>query len=291
MMYGTDNPTAYANTGTEDTVANITLDDVKAFYAAHYSPKIASVIAVSDLNEAAMKKALAPLADWTGGEVPAAEINPFPELAGGTLFFVDKPNAAQSEIRIGKRALPYDATGDHYKSNVMNFPLGGAFNSRINLNLREDKGYTYGARSSFNGDTNGGWYRASAGVRADATAASIVEFVNEIQDYYTNGVTQEEIAFTQSAIGQSDARAYETPRQKLDFLSRMATYGLKADYVDAQADILAKMTKADFDAIAKEHLNLDDMIVIVIGDKAAVYDDVAALGYKMVEIDADGNPK
>ena len=291
MMYGTDNPTAYANTGTEDTVANITLDDVKAFYAAHYSPKIASVIAVSDLNEAAMKKALAPLADWTGGEVPAAEINPFPELAGGTLFFVDKPNAAQSEIRIGKRALPYDATGDHYKSNVMNFPLGGAFNSRINLNLREDKGYTYGARSSFNGDTNGGWYRASAGVRADATAASIVEFVNEIQDYYTNGVTQEEIAFTQSAIGQSDARAYETPRQKLDFLSRMATYGLKADYVDAQADILAKMTKADFDAIAKEHLNLDDMIMIVIGDKAAVYDEVAALGYKMVEIDADGNPK
>ena len=291
MMYGTDNPTAYANTGTEETVENITLDDVKAFYAEHYSPKIASVIAVSDLGKGAMKKALAPLADWTGGNVAGADTKAFPELAGGTIFFVDKPNAAQSEIRIGKRALPYDATGDYYKSNVMNYPLGGAFNSRINLNLRENKGYTYGARSFFNGNENGGWYRAGAGVRADATAASIVEFVNEIEGYYANGVSEEEIAFTQSSLGQSDARAYETPRQKLGFLSRMATYGLKPNHVDEQAAILAKMTKTDFDALAKQHLSLDDMIMVVIGDKAKVYDEVAALGYKMVEIDADGNPK
>ena len=291
IMYGTDNPTAYANTGTEDSVANITLEDVKAFYAAHYSPKIASVIAVSDLGEGAMKKALAPLSDWTGGDVPTAEVKPFPELATGTLYFVDKPGAAQSEIRIGKRALPYDATGEYFKSTVMNYPLGGAFNSRINLNLREDKGYTYGARSFFNGNENGGWYRAGAGVRADATAASIVEFVNELKTYRADGVTEEEVAFTQSSLGQSDARAYETPRQKLGFLSRMATYGLKADHVDTQADILAGMTKADFDALAKTHLNLDDMIMVVIGDKAAVYDDVAALGFNMLEIDADGKPK
>ncbi len=291
MMYGSDNPTAYADSGTEETVAAITLDDVKAFYASHYSPKIASIIAVSDLNEIAMKKALAPLADWEGGDVPSAAMKPYPQLETGTLYFVDKPDAAQSEIRIGKRALPYDATGEYYKANVMNYPLGGAFNSRINLNLREDKGYTYGARSFFNGDENGGWYRAGAGVRADATAASIVEFVNEIKGYHEDGATAEEIAFTQSSLGQSDARAYETPRQKLGFLSRMATYGLKADHVDEQADILAKMTKADFDTLAKTHLDLNDMIMVVVGDKAKVYDEVAALGYKMVEIDADGNLK
>ena len=291
MMYGTDNPTAYANSGTESSVANVTLDDVKAFYADHYSPKIASVIAVSDLNEAAMKKALSPLSDWAGSDVVSAEMKAFPDLAKGTLFFVDKPNAAQSEIRIGKRALPYDATGEYYKSNVMNYPLGGAFNSRINLNLREDKGYSYGARSFFNGNENGGWYRAGAAVRADATAASIVEFVNEIKSYHADGATAEEIAFTQASLGQSDARAYETPRQKLGFLSRMATYGLKASHVDEQADVLAKMTKTDFDALAKTHLDLDDMIMVVVGDKAKVYDEVAALGYKMVEVDADGNPK
>ena len=290
MMYGADNPTAYANTGTEASVANITLDDVKAFYTDHYSPQIASIVAVSDLNEAAMKKALIPLAEWEGGEVSAATMKPFPELAAGTLYFVDKPDAAQSEIRIGKRALPYDATGNYYKSTVMNYPLGGAFNSRINLNLREDKGYTYGARSFFSGNESGGWYRAGAGVRADATAASITEFINEIEGYYANGATEEEVAFTQSSLGQSDARAYETPRQKLGFLSRMSTYGLKPDFVDEQADILAGMTKADFDTLAKANLNLDEMIMIVVGDKAKVYDEVAALGYKMVEIDADGNP-
>ena len=291
MMYGTDNPTAYPGSGTEESVANITLDDVKAFYADHYSPQIASIVAVSDLNEVAMKKALAPLEDWEGGDVPAATMKPFPELEAGTLYFVDKPDAAQSEIRIGKRALPYDATGDYYKSTVMNYPLGGAFNSRINLNLREDKGYTYGARSFFSGNESGGWYRAGAGVRADATAASITEFVNEIEGYFADGATEEEVAFTQSSLGQSDARAYETPRQKLGFLSRMATYGLKADHVDEQADILANMTKADFDALAKSNLNLDEMIMIVVGDKAKVYDEVAALGFDMVEIDADGNPK
>ena len=291
MMYGTDNPTAYPGSGTEESVANISLDDVKAFYADHYSPQIASIVAVSDLNEAAMKKALAPLADWEGGDVPAATMKPFPELEAGTLYFVDKPDAAQSEIRIGKRALPYDATGDYYKSTVMNYPLGGAFNSRINLNLREDKGYTYGARSFFSGNESGGWYRAGAGVRADATAASITEFVNEIEGYFADGATEEEVAFTQSSLGQSDARAYETPRQKLGFLSRMATYGLKADHVDEQADILANMTKSDFDALAKSNLNLDEMIMIVVGDKAKVYDEVAALGFNMVEIDADGNPK
>ena len=80
MMYGSDNPTAFASTGTEDTVEAITLDDVKAFYAEHYSPKIADIVAVSDLNEAAMKKALAPLSAWTGDDVPVSEMKPFPEL-------------------------------------------------------------------------------------------------------------------------------------------------------------------------------------------------------------------
>jgi len=290
LMYGTDNPTAFANTGTEETVENITLDDVKTFYANHYSPKIASIIAVSDLNESAMKKALAPLSDWAGDDVATATRKAYPELSGGTIYFVDKPDAAQSEIRIGKRALPYDATGDYYKANVMNYPLGGAFNSRINLNLREDKGYSYGARSFFNGNENGGWYRAGAAVRADSTAASITEFVNEVQGFYENGATEEELAFTKSSLGQSDARAYETPRQKMGFLSRMATYNLKASHVDEQNDILSKMTVEDFNKMAKQHLNLDDMIMVVVGDKAKYYDEVAALGFDMVVVDADGNP-
>jgi len=289
MMYGQDNPTAFASSGTEDTVANITLDDVKAFYTTHYSPQIADIIAVSDLDMAAMKKALAPISTWSGGDVPTAGLNPFPQLETGTLYFVDKPGAAQSEIRIGKRAMPYDATGEYYKSGLMNYVLGGAFNSRINLNLREDKGYTYGARSFFSGDEKAGWYRASAGVRADATAASIVEFVKEISEYQADGITSDELTFTKSAIGQRDARAYETPGQKLGFLSRMATYDLNPSFIDTQNDILANMTKAEIDALADKHLKLEEMIMVVVGDKAKVMKEVSDLGYKVVEIDADGN--
>ena len=290
VMYGTNNNFAFSNAGTEETAQNITIEDVKAFYDTHYSPKIASIIAVSDLGESALTKALAPLKDWEGGDVPAVKANPFPELDAKTIYFVDQPGAPQSEIRIGKRALPFDATGEYYKSGIMNFMLGGAFNSRINLNLREDKGYTYGARSFFSGDETRGWYRAGAGVRADSTAASIKEFVSEISKYHSQGVTPEELEFTKSAMGQRDARAYETPGQKLGFLGRMMTYDLKPSFVDDQADILQGMSKADVDALASKHLNLDDMIMVVVGDKAKYMDEVKALGYPVVEIDADGNP-
>lgn len=290
LMYGRDNPTAYASSGTEETVEAITLADVKQFYAKYYSPKISSVVAVSDLNQSEIETALKPLIAWTGENVPNASMKPFPELKTGTLYFVDKPGAAQSEIRMGKRALPFDATGEYYRAGIMNYPLGGAFNSRINLNLREDKGYTYGARSFFNGDETAGWYRAGAGVRADATAPSIVEFVKEIEKYHDAGITADELSFTKSAIGQSDARAYETPRQKLRFLSRMETYDLEPSFVDEQSDILQGITKPEIDKLADKYLNLEDMIMVVVGDKAKVYDNVAALGYDMIEVDANGNP-
>ena len=289
LMYGDDNAIAWGGSGTLETVNNTTLADYEAFYNAHYSPKIASVIAVSNLGEGAVKKALSPLAKWEGGEVAAVADKPYPKLETGTLYFVNKDKAAQSEIRIGRRALPFDATGEYYRAGLMNYVLGGAFNSRINLNLREDKGYTYGARSGFNGSETRGTYVASAGVKKDKTAESIVEFVNEMNAYYGSGITDEELAFTKSAIGQRDARAYETPRQKLGFLSRMMNYNLTPEFVDEQNAILANMTKAELDALAKKYVNPADMIMVVVGDKEAIFDDVKALGYRVVELDVDGN--
>ena len=290
LIYGKNNSFAFSNKGTEDTVGNITLADVKSFYANYYSPKATSIIVVSDLDEAAISKAFAPLAKWEGAEVAKAAVKRFPELKGSTLYFIDKPDAAQSEIRIGKRALPFDATGEYYRAGLMNYALGGAFNSRINLNLREDKGYTYGARSGFRGQDAYGYYRASAGVRADSTAASIKEFISEIKSYYKDGIQPEELAFTQSAIGQRDARAYETPSQKLGFLSRMMTYNLEPSFVDEQSSILQSINKADIDGLAKSHLNLDEMILVVVGDKAKYMGEVKALGFNVVELDVNGDP-
>ena len=287
-MYGDNNPVSWGGSGTLETVQNTTLADYQKFYDRNYSSKIASIMAVSSLNESGIKKALAPFDTWVGDDVPAVADKAYPDLKTGTVYFIDKDNAAQSEIRIGKRALPYDATGEFYRAGLMNYALGGAFNSRINLNLREDKGYTYGARSYFNGDDVRGFYVASSGVKKDKTAESIVEFVNEIDGYYQNGITQEELAFTKSAIGQRDARAYETPRQKLGFISRMVNYDLDPSFVDEQGAILDGFTKVEADALSKKHLNVKDMIMVVVGDKDEVMDDVKALGYPVVELDVDG---
>ena len=168
--------------------------------------------------------------------------------------------------------------------------MGGAFNSRINLNLREDKGYTYGARTFFNGNENRGFYRAQAGVRKDSTAASITEFIKEIDNYRVGGVTADELSFTKSAIGQRDARSYETPGQKLRFLSQIQTYDLTPSFIDEQNVILANITADELNGLATKHLNSDDMVLLVLGDKATVMNEVKALGYNIVELDEDANP-
>ena len=289
LLYGKDNIFAYPISGTEASAAAITLDDVKAFYAAHYTPKAASMSAVSNLDQGAIEKALSIFADWDGDDAARPAVKPFPELKAGTLYFIDKPGAPQSEIRIGKRAMPYDSTGEYYRAGIMNFVLGGAFNSRINLNLREDKGYTYGARTGFNGNETRGAFRASAGVRSDSTKASIQEFLKELSAYHSSGITDAELSFTKSALGQRDARKYETPSQKLGFLNLMQRYGLSPSFTDRQAEILKALTKSEIDELAQNHVNPDDMIIVVMGDRASQLPELETLDMTIIELDGDGN--
>jgi zinc protease len=288
LVFGYNNSFAHSNSGTIATVEKLTLEDVKSFYTANYGPANAEVIVVSDVNSEGMTKHLQALNNWTGQSSQMPVLKAFPELAAGTLYFIDKPEAAQSEIRIGKRALNYDATGEYYRADLMNYNLGGAFNSRINLNLREDKGYTYGARSLFNGNDFRGVFRAQAGVRADTTADSILQFRNEINGFKENGLTDEELTFMKRAIGQRDARAYETPNQKLSFLSEIMTYSLDKTFVDDQNTILANIDKAELNLLAAKHLKLDEMITVVVGDKAKVMESLKPMFEKIVELDAEG---
>jgi zinc protease len=290
LLLGRDNSIAYPTIGLSDTVGNITLEDVKSFYEQSYSPATASIVAVSDIPDAELIQTLSVLEDWSGDAPAAVAVEPLPALDAGTLYLIDKPNAAQSEIRIGRQALPYDATGEYYRAGLANYALGGAFNSRINLNLREDKGYTYGARSSFSGNDLYGLFVADAGVRTDATAASVIEFVNEIERYADQGITTTELAFTKQAIGQSDARSYETPAQKLGILSNIVTYDLPDDFIDEQNRILREIEKPEIDALAAEYLPVESMIVVVVGDKSVVLPGLAELDFPIVELDEDANP-
>jgi zinc protease len=171
----------------------------------------------------------------------------------------------------------------------MNFTLGGMFNSRINLNLREDKGYSYGAFSGFNGNRHYGTFTAQAGVRTDATADSIVQFENEIRSYAESGLTEPELTFMRKAIGQRDARNYETPGQKLGFLSRILVYDLNESFVDEQNEILDTISEDELDELASEHLNIDDMVIVVVGDKETILPGLEELGYEIVELDTEGN--
>ena len=289
LLYGADNSFAYDNSGTIETVSSLTLADVKDFYANNYGTAEAEVIAVSDLSESAIVSKLGAFNDWSGKNTKLPKTKDFPELQAGTMYLIDKPEAAQSEIRIGKRALTYDATGEFYRAGLMNYNLGGAFNSRINLNLREDKGYTYGARSSFDGNKYRGHYGASAGVRANATAASIVEFRKEISKFHEDGLTADELSFMKSAIGQRDARRYETPRQKLGFLSEITTYDLDKSFVDKRNAILNEVDAKELNQLAAKHLNLDEMITVVVGDKKALMSSLKEISDKIVELDIDGN--
>ncbi len=288
-LFGRNNSMSYLNIGTAETVSNLTLEDVKAFYATHYSPHIASIIGVSDYPESELLDKLSVFSSWRGPDVERPGLESFPSIGATKIYLVDKPGAAQSEIRIGKRALNYDATGEYYRAGLMNFTLGGAFNSRINLNLREDKGYSYGAVTGFGGEKDYGVFTAQAAVRTDATAASIVEFEREIRQFAEKGLTEPEMAFTRSAIGQRDARAFETPAQKLVFLSQIVTYDLHDDFVEKQNEILAGIAQKELSQLAKKHLNMDEMIIVVVGDKESILPGLEELGYEIVEMDVNGN--
>lgn len=292
ILYGTDNVRTYATGGNEETVAGITLQDVQDYYDANFAPSVTRVVVVGDVNEATAKKALAFLDTWKDKKVN------IPAPAAGkafdktTLYLVDIPGAAQSEIRIGYLDnINYDATGEYYKLTIANYILGGAFNSHINLNLREKKGWTYGARSSFSSGKYGGDFTASAGVLATATDSSVVEFMKEIANYRKTGITADELKFTQTSIGQADARRYETNDQKASFLSRIQEYNLKPTFVDEQNKILSTITPAEINQLAAKYLDPDKMVILVVGDKARIYPGLQKLGYPIVELDTDGKPK
>ncbi len=145
ILFGEENRVSLPDEGTLESVQNITLEDVKAFYTNYYSPDKASIVVVGNLPKEAMVNTLDFIGQWQGNTYEFADYSDFPKYEENQIFLVDSPEAVQSVVYLVDRSLPFDATGDHFKSRLMNFPLGGAFNSRINLNLREDKGFTYGA--------------------------------------------------------------------------------------------------------------------------------------------------
>jgi zinc protease len=292
INYGADNILGMNDNGTENTVKNLTLADVQTYYNNYMTSQGAKIVIVGNVTEAEILPKLSFL-----NKLPNKKIELPKPVANATsnkttIYVVDVPKAAQTEFRVGKVvSMPYDLVGEYYKCDLMNYVLGANFNSRLNLNLREDKGWTYGARASFSGNKYSVDYTFSSGIRADATDSALTEVMKEINNYATSGITADEINFMKSAIGQRDALQYETPGQKSGFVARLLEYNLEGDYVATQTKILTMMNKAEIDQLAKKWLQTDNMNILLVGDKAKILPGLQKFGYEIVELDTDGNRK
>jgi zinc protease len=305
LLHGHKEIRAISEAGTPETLEKVTLDDVKALYEfAQVKPETlkGNLVIVGDITEAEILSKLSFLGKLgkanPSDAVPEAREGfrnkyspePIKPIEKTRIYLVDKPKSAQSEIRIGyvNPNLKYDAVGEYYQVTLMSYVLGGAFNSRINLNLREDKGWTYGARGNFAGGQYDTRFTASGGIKIQATDSAVFEFMKEIRNYAENGITDAELAFTKASIGQSEALRYETSFQKAGFLNRLLEYNLPTNYTETQNKILKDITKEQINTLAKKHLPYNNMIIVIVGDKEVVGKGLMRLGYQITELDATG---
>lgn len=252
---------------TSKTIDNLTLSDVKEYYANYYSPLAANIVVVADLEEKDVISKLEFLNKWQG---KAVTIQPVVEPAASSeprFFIVDKERAPSSIITMGYPSLKYDATGDYFKNRIANYIFGGAFNSRLNLNLREDKGYTYGIRSGFTGGKYSGTFSINAAVKRNSTAASLAEILKEFKKYEKDGITDEELAYTKSSLLNTEAIRYEAPGQKAGFLSEIARFGLEKDYTAKQNQILKNISKEELNLQIKKSFDSNKLTTVVVGDR------------------------
>ncbi len=252
------------------TIDNIELADVKEYYNKYYSPSVTNIVIVGDIDEKDIISKLSFLNKWQSKEV---KIQPITEPVTPTepqFFIYNKYGAPSSVITMGYPSLKFDATGDFYKNRIANFVFGGAFNSRLNLNLREDKGYTYGIRSGFSGGKYTGTFAISSSVKRPATALSLAEIIKEFKNYQENGITDKELEFTKSSLLNEEALKYEAPYQKAAFLSNIVKYNLDKGFTNQQNQILKNMTKDDVNAQIKKYFDVNKLTTVVVGDKAMI---------------------
>jgi zinc protease len=269
-LYGNAHPYGRLGDGTEESVGKVTVDDLKAFYEMSFRPNNSMLVVVGDVT----LEELVPLLERTLGSWESRRVDgvmlPAPEGEGkATIYLVDKPQAAQSEIRIGGVGLPR-ITPDYFPVLVMNTVLGGGFNSRLNWNLREEKGYTYGTGSQFQFRKGRGPFSTFGGFKTSVTDSSITETLKEVRQLRSEEVTESDLELAKDFLTRSLPRTFETPRQIASQLATLALYGLPDDYFNTYIQNVEKVTAQDVRRVAEQHLSPDNMIVVVIGDVAAI---------------------
>jgi zinc protease len=295
LMYGPDTIEGSPSIGNAETVGRLTLADTQEFWARNALPRGSRLVYVGGRDAAGVAELLAPLAArWqaNGALEAAAPRGAVPKAARipkHAIYLVDKPGAAQSEVRIGEMSVSA-LDPDRDALEVLNYILGGSFSSRINLNLREDKGYTYGARSGFSGDLRPGPFTASAGVHTAVTGPSVNEFGLELVGIH-EGVQPEELAFARSAMLASMDRRFESTRALASYVDELTRYSHPDDFLLRRRATIETVTEAELKALARKHIDSDRRVVLVVGDKRQIVGDLMSSSYGDVfELDAAGRP-
>ncbi|WOX04414.1 M16 family metallopeptidase [Microbulbifer pacificus] len=276
LRYGKDSIRGYDLLGSEESVAAITMDDLKAYYRDYLSPSVARVHVVGDVPEMEFRKALGALAkSWPAKPVTILNANSEPAKPG--IYFVDVSGAKQSVLRIGRPAMSA-LSDDYYPAVFTNYILGGGgFASRLTQQLREGKGYTYGIRSMVDGEKDLGTFAIGTGVRANVTAES-VQLIDEILKDYAPTYTEQDLETSRAYLVRSNARAFETARAKLSLLEKMSEFRWPADYVRKHEAIAKAMSVEKVQQIAEEYMQPDSMIWVVVGDRATQFGRLEELG-------------
>ena len=276
LMFG-DNILATDATGTEASVKTITIDDLKEYYSKNLSPSIARFLVVGDVDMARVKKALTDLnLKWKPKNVVIPEIKVPGPPEKSQIYFVDVPGAKQSVISIGAPSLPR-TNPDFYPATVVNYKLGGSFNGIFNLILREDKGFTYGARSNFNGGKNYGSFIATSRVRTNSTLESATIFKEEMEKYRKN-IPQEYIDFTKSSLLKNNALRFETLGNLLSMLNTMTSYNLPDDYIKQEEKFIKSLTIEKQLELVNKYIDPSKMYYVVVGDAKTQLDDLEKVG-------------
>ena len=279
LIYGKDDIRSRNILGTAETVNAITIDDLKDYYRANISPSVARMHVVGALPKAEVARSLAQLSrEWKAKPVklPAAS-----NAAGPTpakVYFVDVPDAKQSVLHVGYRALAV-TDPDYYPATVMNYILGGGgFASRLTQQLREGKGYTYGINSNFSGSKSAGPFVVASGVRSNVTLES-TRLVKQILQDYPATYTAADLETTKNFLVKSNARAFETASAKLGMLDNISKYGWRPDYVKEREQIVKAMTLPQVQALSSKYLDPSKMVWLVVGDGKTQLPRMKALGF------------
>jgi zinc protease len=282
-LYGTSHPYGYVELGTEASNKAMTKDDLQAFWSQNFVPNNAALIVSGQITESELRPLVEKaFGDWARGN-PSSPALGNPSTTAARLVIVDKPGSAQTELRVSMIGAPR-STPDYEALRVMNEELGGLFSSRINLNLREEHGYTYGASSQFVFRRSAGPFLVGTGVRTDVTAPAVTEILKEIRRMRATPMTAEELTMAKDSLTRSMPSDFQTSDDVTATTAAIYVYDLGLDYFSKYRSRLNAVTTEQTKAAAEKYLVPDKLVVVAVGDRSKIGGALQALKLGSLEV-------